>query len=134
MLAHFPHFQHEKGVVIDLQQQLEAVRRRCEAAERESLDTGARARDAENRVHQSETRIAQLERDLRLESEDYAQLRARTDVLDRERADLEVTVRCLFLIAHGHPITFPPQSACGHLLTGFASDVRLDDEGKGWVD
>ncbi|KAF5395988.1 hypothetical protein PHET_11331, partial [Paragonimus heterotremus] len=80
----------ERNTSAEAQQQLEQQRRRAEGAERDVANTGARLHECEDLLHKSETRLTQLERELRVEREDYAQLRARMEALDEEKQGVEV--------------------------------------------
>ncbi|CAL8095609.1 unnamed protein product [Calicophoron daubneyi] len=80
----------ERAAVADLQQQLELHKRRIEVSEHDALDANNRHRETEDQLHKAETRVGQLERELRVEQNDYAQLRARYEALDEEKQNLEI--------------------------------------------
>ncbi|CAH8510456.1 unnamed protein product [Schistosoma intercalatum] len=83
----------ERNTIADLQQQLELCRRRSETAERDANDWSSRVRLAEDQLHKSETRVVQLERELRVERDDYSQLRSRMEMLEEEKQNLEINLK-----------------------------------------
>ncbi|CAI2727222.1 unnamed protein product [Schistosoma spindalis] len=83
----------ERNTNADLQQQLELCRRRSETAERDANDWSSRVRLAEDQLHKSETRVVQLERELRVERDDYSQLRSRMEMLEEEKQNLEINLK-----------------------------------------
>ncbi|CAH8526126.1 unnamed protein product [Schistosoma haematobium] len=83
----------ERNTSADLQQQLELCRRRSETAERDANDWSSRVRLAEDQLHKSETRVVQLERELRVERDDYSQLRSRMEMLEEEKQNLEINLK-----------------------------------------
>ncbi|CAH8514012.1 unnamed protein product [Heterobilharzia americana] len=83
----------ERNTLADLQQQLELCRRRSETAERDANDWSSRVRLAEDQLHKAETRVVQLERELRVERDDYTQLRARMEILEEEKQNIEMNLK-----------------------------------------
>nr|CAH8843200.1 unnamed protein product [Trichobilharzia regenti] len=83
----------ERNTLADVQQQLELCRRRSETAERDANDWSSRLRLVEDQLHKSETRVVQLERELRVERDDYSQLRARMEILEEEKQNIEINLK-----------------------------------------
>ncbi|KAA0197941.1 hypothetical protein FBUS_05513 [Fasciolopsis buskii] len=79
----------ERASCADFQQQLEITRRRADVAERDLAELGLRSHEAEDQLHKAETRVVQLERELRAEREDYKQLRTRLEACDEEKQATE---------------------------------------------
>lgn len=84
----------ERASCADFQQQLEITRRRADVAERDLAELGLRSHEAEDQLHKAETRVVQLERELRAEREDYKQLRTRLEACDEEKQATEVSAYC----------------------------------------
>uniref|UniRef100_A0A0V0J2V1 Uncharacterized protein n=1 Tax=Schistocephalus solidus TaxID=70667 RepID=A0A0V0J2V1_SCHSO len=84
---------NERGASADLRQHYENNKQRCELLEREVSDLMAKLRDAEERMRQVETRCGQLECELRLEHDDYLQIRARTEAIEDQRDSLEANLK-----------------------------------------
>uniref|UniRef100_A0A183SR16 Centrosomal protein of n=1 Tax=Schistocephalus solidus TaxID=70667 RepID=A0A183SR16_SCHSO len=88
---------NERGASADLRQHYENNKQRCELLEREVSDLMAKLRDAEERMRQVETRCGQLECELRLEHDDYLQIRARTEAIEDQRDSLELHPKNAFI-------------------------------------
>nr|VZI39611.1 unnamed protein product [Spirometra erinaceieuropaei] len=84
---------NERGANSDLRQHYENSKQRCESLEREVSDLMAKLRDAEERMRQAEARCGQLECELRLEHDDYLQIRARTEAIEDQRDNLEANLK-----------------------------------------
>ncbi|BHF58848.1 hypothetical protein SprV_0100180300 [Sparganum proliferum] len=84
---------NERGANSDLRQHYENSKQRCESLEREVSDLMARLRDSEERMRQAEARCGQLECELRLEHDDYLQIRARTEAVEDQRDSLEADLK-----------------------------------------
>ncbi|VDN26957.1 unnamed protein product [Dibothriocephalus latus] len=89
---------NERGTNADLRQHFENTKQRCESLEREVSDLMAKLRDVEERMRQAETRCGQLECELRLEHDDYLQIRARTEAIEDQRDSLEVSTDTSYCI------------------------------------
>ncbi|KAH9286990.1 Centrosomal protein [Echinococcus granulosus] len=75
----------EHQMVVDLQRQNEAMKQRCEDLDAELTETINKHRNVEDRFHQVELRAGQLERELRLEHDDYLQVRSRLEATEEQR-------------------------------------------------
>lgn len=79
----------------DLRRQCEAMHQQCSDMGSDLADWQARHRNVEERLHQTELRANQLERELRLEHDDYLQLRSRLDVTEEQRDSHEANAKQL---------------------------------------
>ncbi|CDS41403.1 centrosomal protein of 135 kda [Echinococcus multilocularis] len=75
----------EHQMVVDLRRQNEAMKQRCEDLDAELTETMNKHRNVEERYHQVELRAGQLERELRLEHDDYLQVRSRLEATEEQR-------------------------------------------------
>ncbi|KAL5111956.1 hypothetical protein TcWFU_004367 [Taenia crassiceps] len=75
----------EHQMVADLRRQNEIMKQRCEDLDNELTETINKHRNVEERFHQVEMRAGQLERELRLEHDDYLQVRSRLEATEEQR-------------------------------------------------
>ncbi|VDM21472.1 unnamed protein product, partial [Hydatigera taeniaeformis] len=75
----------EHQTVADLRRQNETMRQRCDDMDTELTETMNKHRNMEERFHQVEMRANQLERELRLEHDDYLQVRSRLEATEEQR-------------------------------------------------
>lgn len=72
-------------MVADLRRQNETMKQRCEDLDTELTETINKHHNVEERFHQVEVRAGQLERELRLEHDDYLQVRSRLEATEEQR-------------------------------------------------
>ncbi|VDK20611.1 unnamed protein product [Taenia asiatica] len=75
----------ERQMVAELRRQNETMKQRCEDLDSELTETINKHRNVEERFHQAEVRAGQLERELRLEHDDYLQVRSRLEATEEQR-------------------------------------------------
>ncbi|VDN97278.1 unnamed protein product [Rodentolepis nana] len=82
----------EHQTVVDLRQENDSIKQRCEELNTELAGMVNRHRSAEERFHQAEIRATQLERELRMEHDDYLQIRSRLEATEEQRDAGEVNI------------------------------------------
>lgn len=70
----------------------DSIKQRCEELSTELAEMVNRHRNAEERFHQAEIRATQLERELRMEHDDYLQVRSRLEAMEEQRDAGEVKI------------------------------------------
>ncbi|KAM3187808.1 hypothetical protein ACTXT7_001585 [Hymenolepis weldensis] len=75
----------EHQSVVDLRKENDSIKQRCEELSTELTEMVNRHRNAEERFHQAEIRATQLERELRMEHDDYLQVRSRFEAMEEQR-------------------------------------------------
>lgn len=68
----------------------DSLKQRCDELGIELTEMANRHRNAEERFHQAEIRASQLERELRMEHDDYLQVRSRLEATEEQRDSGEV--------------------------------------------
>ncbi|KAM7540768.1 hypothetical protein Aperf_G00000041777 [Anoplocephala perfoliata] len=75
----------EHQCVVDQRKENDSLKQRCEELNAELVEVLNRQRNAEERSHQAEIRATQLERELRMEHDDYLQVRSRLEATEEQR-------------------------------------------------
>lgn len=75
---------------MDLRKENDSLKQRCEVLNAELTEALGRQRNVEERFHQAEIRATQLERELRMEHDDYLQVRSRLEAMEEQRDAVEV--------------------------------------------